>query len=119
MSVEVRLPTLLRAHADGASSVSADGATVGEEAVLMGRQGDQEISATELADRAGTISWEITTRIGSRVRRVYLHFDIQPQRADGCHQRPRFQSDHCWPDHQDRDQPVLRQDEGRRPGQGQ
>ena len=30
MSVEVRLPTLLRAHADGASSVSADGATVGE-----------------------------------------------------------------------------------------
>jgi molybdopterin synthase sulfur carrier subunit len=30
MAVEVRLPTLLRAHADGASSVSADGATVGE-----------------------------------------------------------------------------------------
>jgi molybdopterin converting factor small subunit len=30
MSVEVRLPTLLRAHADGASSVSAEGATVGE-----------------------------------------------------------------------------------------
>ena len=30
MSVEVRLPTLLRAHADGASSVPAEGATVGE-----------------------------------------------------------------------------------------
>jgi sulfur-carrier protein len=30
MAVEVRLPTLLRAHADGASSVAADGATVGE-----------------------------------------------------------------------------------------
>jgi molybdopterin converting factor small subunit len=30
MSVAVRLPTLLRAHADGASSVSAEGATVGE-----------------------------------------------------------------------------------------
>jgi molybdopterin synthase sulfur carrier subunit len=28
--VEVRLPTLLRAHADGAPSVRADGATVGE-----------------------------------------------------------------------------------------
>jgi alanine racemase len=38
----------------------------------MGRQVDEEISATELADRAGTISWEITTRIGSRVRRVYV-----------------------------------------------
>ena len=30
MAVEVRLPTLLRPHADGAASVSADGATVGE-----------------------------------------------------------------------------------------
>ena len=30
MSVTVLLPTLLRAHTDGASSVSADGATVGE-----------------------------------------------------------------------------------------
>ena len=49
-----------------------DGAAVGDEAVLMGRQGDEEISAVELADRAGTISWEITTRIGQRVRRVYV-----------------------------------------------
>jgi alanine racemase len=49
-----------------------DGAAVGDEVILMGRQGDQEISATELADRASTISWEITTRIGSRVRRVYV-----------------------------------------------
>jgi sulfur-carrier protein len=30
MPVEVRLPTLLRVHADGAASVSAEGATVGE-----------------------------------------------------------------------------------------
>ena len=30
MAVTVLLPTLLRTHADGASSVSADGATVGE-----------------------------------------------------------------------------------------
>jgi sulfur-carrier protein len=30
MAVEVRLPTLLRAHADGAASVQADGATIGE-----------------------------------------------------------------------------------------
>ncbi|MCJ7438791.1 MAG: MoaD/ThiS family protein [Acidimicrobiia bacterium] len=30
MAVEVKLPTLLRAHADGAASVSADGSTVGE-----------------------------------------------------------------------------------------
>lgn len=49
-----------------------EGAAVGDEVVLVGRQGDQEISATELADRAQTIPWEITTRIGSRVRRVYV-----------------------------------------------
>ncbi len=30
MAVEVKLPALLRGHADGASSVSADGATIGE-----------------------------------------------------------------------------------------
>ena len=30
MAVDVRLPTLLRANTEGASSVAADGATVGE-----------------------------------------------------------------------------------------
>lgn len=47
-------------------------AAVGDEVVLMGRQGDQEISASELAERGDTITWEIVTRIGSRVRRVYV-----------------------------------------------
>jgi alanine racemase len=47
-------------------------ATVGDEAVLLGRQRDEEVSATELAERADTISWEIVTRIGSRVRRVFV-----------------------------------------------
>jgi alanine racemase len=44
----------------------------GEEVVLMGRQGEEEISCAELAERADTITWEIITRIGSRVRRVYV-----------------------------------------------
>jgi len=47
-------------------------ARVGEEVVLMGKQGDAEIPCRELADRAGTISWEITTGVGSRVRRVFV-----------------------------------------------
>jgi len=47
------------------------GAQVGDEVVLLGRQGQEEVSALELAERAETITWEITTRIGSRVRRVY------------------------------------------------
>jgi alanine racemase len=47
-------------------------ATVGDEVVLMGRQGDDEISCAELAEKADTITWEIITRVGSRVRRVYV-----------------------------------------------
>jgi alanine racemase len=49
-----------------------DEVNVGEEAVLMGGQGDQEISCTELAEKADTITWEITTRVGARVKRIYV-----------------------------------------------
>lgn len=45
---------------------------IGDQAVLIGRQGAQEILAAEVAERAGTIAWEIFTGIGSRVTRVYL-----------------------------------------------
>jgi alanine racemase len=44
---------------------------VGDEVVLLGRDGGDEISARELADRAGTIAWEIFTGIAPRVARVY------------------------------------------------
>ena len=43
---------------------------VGDEAVLMGRQGVEEILAAELAEKAGTIAWEIFTGVGRRVERV-------------------------------------------------
>ena len=43
---------------------------VGDEAVLIGRQGAEEIAVTELAQKAGTIAWEIFTGIGPRVIRV-------------------------------------------------
>ncbi len=49
-----------------------EGAQVGDEAVLMGRDGNEEVSCAELAEKGGTIPWEIVTRIGARVRRVYL-----------------------------------------------
>ena len=45
---------------------------VGEEVVLMGRQGNEDVCCTELGEKAGTITWEITTRIGQRVRRVFI-----------------------------------------------
>jgi alanine racemase len=40
--------------------------------VLLGRQGGAEISAAEVAGRAGTIAWEIFTGLSPRVTRVYL-----------------------------------------------
>ena len=45
---------------------------VGDEVVLMGRDGSEEISCSELAEKAETITWEIVTRIGPRVRRVFV-----------------------------------------------
>ena len=45
---------------------------LGDEVVLIGQQGGEEIFAAEVAERAGTIAWEIFTGIGTRVRRVYL-----------------------------------------------
>ena len=44
----------------------------GEEVVLMGKQGNAEIPCRELSDKAGTITWDITTRIGQRVKRVFV-----------------------------------------------
>ena len=45
----------------------------GEEVVLIGRQGEQEILAAELAQKSGTIAWEIFTGLTARVRRRYLN----------------------------------------------
>ena len=44
---------------------------VGDEVVLIGKQGDAEITVDEIAHRAGTISYEILTQIGKRVSKIY------------------------------------------------
>lgn len=41
--------------------------TPGDEVVLLGRQGDQEITATEIAQRLDTIAYEIVCQFGRRV----------------------------------------------------
>jgi len=46
-------------------------AKVGDEVVLIGKQGHEEISATELAGWGGSVPWEILTGITYRVPRVY------------------------------------------------
>jgi len=46
--------------------------TLGDEAVIIGRQGDEEITADELASKLGTINYEIVTALAGRVHRVAL-----------------------------------------------
>lgn len=46
-------------------------ARFGDEVVLLGQQGGEEIPAEELAKRTGTISYEVFCRISRRVPRIY------------------------------------------------
>lgn len=48
-----------------------DNVSVGDEVVLIGRQGDAEITVDEIAHRAGTIPYEILTQITARVPKNY------------------------------------------------
>ena len=50
----------------GDSAVAA-----GDEVVLLGRQGDQQIRAEDWADRLGTIGYEVVCAISARIPRVY------------------------------------------------
>lgn len=43
----------------------------GDEVVLLGRQGDEEVRAEEVAGWAGTIGYEVVTSVSARVPRVY------------------------------------------------
>jgi len=52
---------------------STDNVSIGDEVVLIGKQGKAEITVDELAHRAGTISYEILTQIGTRVPRIFKH----------------------------------------------
>ena len=45
----------------------------GEEVVLFGKQGDEEITVNEVAAWAGTITWDILTRLGKRVVTEHLN----------------------------------------------
>ncbi len=42
----------------------------GDEAVLIGAQGSERVSAEEIARRIGTINYEVTTGLTARVRRM-------------------------------------------------
>jgi alanine racemase len=43
---------------------------LGDEVVIIGRQGSEEVTADELAEKLGTINYEIVTSIARRVPRI-------------------------------------------------
>ncbi|MCA1831645.1 MAG: alanine racemase [Actinomycetota bacterium] len=45
---------------------------VGDEVVLFGAQGNERISAEEVAEATGTINYEVVTRVSPRIPRVYI-----------------------------------------------
>jgi alanine racemase len=50
-----------------------DGTRAGDEVVLIGRQGDEAITAEQVAAAVGTINYEITTGLTSRVPRIVVN----------------------------------------------
>jgi len=47
------------------------GVEVGDVVTIIGADGDQRITAEEVAQWSGTISYEVLTAIGPRVKRRY------------------------------------------------
>jgi len=48
------------------------GAKPEDEAVILGRQGQEEITAEEMAQKIGTINYEVVTRINPQIKRVIV-----------------------------------------------
>ena len=48
------------------------GVKTGDEAVLIGTQGRNKITAEELANLSGTIPYEIVCGLGCRIPRIYI-----------------------------------------------
>ncbi len=58
-----------------------EGVSLGDEVVLMGKQGGDEITVEEIAEKIGTISYEVLCIVGKRVPRVYMR-DGNPFEAE-------------------------------------
>ena len=52
------------------ADVGDDEANPGDEVVLMGQQGSESIWAEEIAQKAGTIHYEVLTSVAARIPKV-------------------------------------------------
>jgi alanine racemase len=66
-----RVPLVGTVSMDNITVDLGDAGAVGDEAVLIGRQGGERILAEEVARRIGTINYEVTCGISARVPRAY------------------------------------------------
>lgn len=71
----VRCPVIGRVSMDqiGVDLTALGSVAEGEEVVLIGKQGEDEITADEVAGWAGTISYEVLCALSERVPRRYLY----------------------------------------------
>jgi alanine racemase len=53
-----------------------DGVSIHDEVVIIGKQGNEEISADELAARTGTINYEIVTSLAPRVPKKMINRSV-------------------------------------------
>jgi alanine racemase len=53
------------------TDVPGEPVSVADEFVLLGEQGDERITASDLAAARGTNSWEVVTGLSARLPRVY------------------------------------------------
>lgn len=51
--------------------------SVGDEVIVIGKQGEGEIRVDDLAEKVGTISYEVLCNISKRVPRLYLYNDSE------------------------------------------
>jgi alanine racemase len=51
--------------------VTGEDVSPGDEVVLIGQQGGEQITAREIAGAIDSIPWEVVCRLGSRIERVY------------------------------------------------
>jgi alanine racemase len=53
--------------------------STGDEVVIVGEQGSEEIGMRELAASIGTIPYELLCRVGTRIERVFRSSDLDPR----------------------------------------
>ena len=93
MPVEVRLPTLLRPHADGAATVSATGATVGE--VFADLAARYPGLSDQLVDESGSIHKFVNVyRNDDDIR--YLELSVRPSAVARGRRTPRESGRSLW-----------------------